>query len=92
MARYYFHVRTPSRFQTDDVGLDFADDKEARRQAVLGARDLFAEMAQAGYDISMWCVEIGDETGRTVASISFKDALGPHPHSSKLGLRSFILR
>jgi len=73
MARFYFHVLTPASLQIDVVGVEFSDHAEARRHAVLGARDLLAEMASE-HDISRWQIEVTDADGVLVASVPFSDA------------------
>jgi hypothetical protein len=75
MPRYFFHARTGSTREVDDEGLLFPDLPTARHQAILGARDLVADMALEQRDATGWSIEITDEQGTVLAIVTFQEAL-----------------
>jgi hypothetical protein len=48
MGRFYFHVRAGDELTPDDEGMDLPDLSAAKREALLGARELLAEAIESG--------------------------------------------
>lgn len=77
MPIYYFHIRSPSQFLRDEVGLELSDIDNVRAVAQQGARDIMAEDLRAGREIDHQSFEICDEDGGVVLALNFRDVLPP---------------
>jgi hypothetical protein len=75
MARYYFHVRTGDDLAHDPEGSDLADLAEARREALLAARELLANAIKAGKEQVPDAFVIADEAGRAIETVPFVSVL-----------------
>jgi hypothetical protein len=75
MARFYFHIRRGDEFVRDTEGVDFPDVEAARREGLLAAREMLAEMLLNNEIVDGQQFEIADEGGDTVATIPFRSAI-----------------
>lgn len=71
MNRFYFHVRQGDWRFHDAVGWELSGLVAAWEHAIQDARRLSSEQVLAGPTDQHW-IEIGDETGAVVASLSFR--------------------
>jgi hypothetical protein len=78
MARYYFHVRRGDYLAHDPEGSDLADLAEARREALLAARELLANAIKAGKEDVPDAFVIADEAGRAIETVPLAAVL-PKP-------------
>lgn len=71
MPRHFFHIRNPGNgLVPDDEGAEFEDFQAAQHEAVASVRDLAAEAIRCGYKVNGLGVEIVDETGKRLETIS----------------------
>jgi hypothetical protein len=75
MARFFFHVRTGDQLAHDPEGSDLPDVAEARREALLAARELLAEAIKAGKQRMPDAFVIADEAGQAVDTVPVAVAL-----------------
>jgi hypothetical protein len=75
VTKYYFHLYDPETF-LDEAGQELADDAAATREAVAGARELACEEVMRGQLDLNHRIEVVDEKGALVKSITFGDAAG----------------
>ncbi|HEV2559672.1 MAG TPA: hypothetical protein VGU45_13680 [Microvirga sp.] len=77
MALFYFHIRKGEELEraAEPIALQAAG--EIGEEAVELARDLLAEGDLAGLDRRAWVFEVADETGATVLTFPFRDAIEP---------------
>ena len=78
MGRFYFHLKDGDRIITDEDGLDLPDLDAARREAILGARELLADAIKAGKSKVPDALVIADEAGRALEVVPLVDLL-PEP-------------
>lgn len=74
MPRFYLSLRD-GEFLRDDEGQEFADLDAARDTALRGAREIMAEDIKRGILSLNDRVEITDENGERVATVTFRDAV-----------------
>ena len=72
MPRYYFHI---DELDTDPDGTELPDLDAARREALLGARELLAEWIVLAIDGMPMRILIADEAGKVLATVHLRDAL-----------------
>jgi hypothetical protein len=75
MARFYFHLRKRHHVQADPEGTDLNDISEARREALLAAREILADAIRAGRDDVPEAFVIADEAGQAIDTIPFAAVL-----------------
>ena len=75
MPRFFMHIRNGRGRATDFEGTEFADLAEARREAMLDAREITADRVRSGDLIENDCLEIADEGGNILAMVPFRDAI-----------------
>lgn len=75
MPRFYFHVRQGGLLVPDLEGTELPDRGCARDEAVNCARDLAAERIRAGRGLAGRSIEIEDEQGVLVDSVSLLDVI-----------------
>jgi hypothetical protein len=74
LPRYFFHVFDDIIAQ-DEEGVELPNLAAARLQAVKGARDLMTEQVRHGHlELSHW-IDVTDERGDKVLTITFRDAV-----------------
>jgi hypothetical protein len=69
MGRFYFHLRKGGELHIDPEGTDLEDISEARREALLSAREILAAAIKAGREDVPEAFVIMDEAGRTVETV-----------------------
>jgi hypothetical protein len=76
MPRYFLHVNQGTDVAKDLEGEEFDDLAAARQEAAGAARDLMASDLRSGQPLGLnRSIVITDESGDTIAEVSFKDAL-----------------
>jgi hypothetical protein len=83
MARFYLHVINGTGRASDEEGVELADARAAEAHAVEGIRSILADEAKAGRLDLDGRIEIADETGAVVRTVSFEDALEIRPRGSR---------
>ena len=79
MPRYFFHVRTDTEIECDEVGLELPGPAAARNQAMLGALDLANDMAMRGRDTAGWTLEVVNEAGHILERVLLPRPLPGQP-------------
>ncbi|HEX8192033.1 MAG TPA: hypothetical protein VF552_03970 [Allosphingosinicella sp.] len=74
MPRYFFHVYDDV-ISHDAEGLELPNVAAARLKAIQGARDIIAEQVRHGHFVLSHWIEVLDETGETVLTLPFRDAV-----------------
>lgn len=75
MARFHFNIRIGGGFIADEEGLDLSSARDARFQAIRGARSLIsAEVLEGRLDLGGQ-IEVTDEDNDEVLTIRFRDAV-----------------
>ena len=75
MVRYYFHIRSPQRFEVDTEGVEFASLQEAIADAAQGGRELLADASLEGRSPHADSIfEITDLSGKLLAEVPFLPA------------------
>ena len=77
MPRYYFHIRKDDVLVNDPEGVEVAATESLEEEAIEAARDLLAQGDLQGLDRREWGYEIADESGTTVLTLPFADAVEP---------------
>lgn len=75
MTRYYFDLHECGNVTSDVEGIELASLSHVHRDALAGAREIMcAELAEGR--LCMSChIEVHDDTGSTVLTMPFKDAV-----------------
>lgn len=74
MPRFYFNLRN-DLVVDDEEGMELSDLATAREYALRNARSIAAENVLRGHLNLTHRIEIADETGLVVGTLSFKDAI-----------------
>ncbi len=77
MARFYFHIRKGDDLVTDPEGVEVPNSEIVRDEAIEAARDLLSEGDLQGLDRRGWAFEVADESGQTVLTLPFSEAVEP---------------
>ena len=78
MPLYHFNIRNSFGFAADEEGLDLSSEKDARMQAIRGARSLMsAEVLEGRLDLNGQ-IEVTDEQNGEVMTIRFSDVVHVH--------------
>ena len=76
MPLLYLHIHDGKELIRDEQGASFHDVEEARREAVLAAREIAFEAVLTGRRMWRNCAfEITDRDGKVLLRLPFKDAL-----------------
>jgi hypothetical protein len=75
MPRYYFHVREGSEISHDREGQELPDVEAARREAINANREILGEKLLHGGALNSRTIEIADESGHIVDTVSANDVL-----------------
>jgi len=78
MGRFYFHLQAGDQIVPDDEGVDLPDLSAAQREAILAARELFAEAITSGRPEVPEAFVIADEAGRPLGIVPLAAVL-PKP-------------
>jgi hypothetical protein len=77
MFQYFFHLRRSGTVILDPEGRKLAGIDEARREAVLDARELIIGLLRADKPVPMNdSIDVGDECGDVLYTVTFAEALG----------------
>ncbi len=74
MPRYFFHVYDDI-IAHDEEGAELPNVAAARLNALVGARELIAEQVKRGYFVLSHWIDVVDEEGITVLTVTFRDAV-----------------
>ena len=74
MPRYFFHVYDDVIAQ-DEEGMELPNVAAARLNALQGARGLIADQVKRGYFVLSHWIDVADERGEKVMTITFRDAV-----------------
>ena len=76
MPKFFLHIRYGDSFVKDREGEDFADLESARREAIMSAREIIADLARAGAkQADRDRIDVCDEFGNVLAIVPFLNAL-----------------
>ncbi|MFP3547479.1 hypothetical protein SB748_29180 [Rhizobium sp. SIMBA_035] len=75
MPRYFYHVISKSGPIFDEEGTGHDNVAQARDEALADIRELIADAAKSGIDISGRRMEIRDASGALLTTLRFTDAL-----------------
>ncbi len=78
MSRYFFHLRRDDETVPDIEGDDFRDDGAARASAINSVRELAAAQIKSGEAVTDAFMDVVDEGGNVLFSISFHDVVQNH--------------
>jgi hypothetical protein len=91
MPWFYFHLRTPSGLDEDDIGLELAGIETAYLEACHTVPALSAELAYKKANPARYAFEITDAGGKLLMEVPFSEVLDrgrkPIPPSSTARLR-----
>ena len=74
MPRYYFHIYDDV-IAEDEEGTELPNLAAARLNALQGARSLIADQVKHGYLVLSHWIDVMDEQGEQVLTITFRDAV-----------------
>ena len=74
MPRYFFHVYDDV-IAEDEEGAELPNLAAARLNALHGARDLICEQVRRGYMVLSHWIDVADDQGEKVLTITFRDAV-----------------
>jgi hypothetical protein len=75
MPRYYFHVRKGQHIFRDEEGQELPDSGAANREAINSIREIVGEKILHGGSLNSRTIEIADETGKVVETVSTREVL-----------------
>ena len=75
MKRYYFNIRDDGSTVMDEEGEEHASLEEARQSAVDAIKELAAARIRTGEVIGNTVLDVCDETGGVLKSISFRQVI-----------------
>lgn len=78
MSRYFFHLRRDDRIVSDVEGDEFSDSEAARASATNAVRELVAARIKTGQVFTDEYMDISDDKGNILLSISFHDVVKTH--------------
>lgn len=74
MPRYFFNIQDGQDI-ADDTGTVCADAIEARAEAVVAAGEMLRDLDGRFWQISDWRMQVTDEQGATVCTLSIKGSM-----------------
>jgi hypothetical protein len=77
MAKYYFHIRKVDVLEEAPEPIEVDSSEALEEEAIEAARDILAEGDLIGLDRRLWSFEIVDESGTTVMTLPFSEAIEP---------------
>jgi hypothetical protein len=75
MARYFFHIKDGTHLIKDEEGTELATAQDARAQAMVSVRELFANAIRSGRPLEADAFVIADEHGRELTFVPMTEAL-----------------
>ena len=79
MAHYFFHIKDGADLIKDQEGTELPTAHAARLQALLSARELWADAIRSGKPLGADAVVIADEHGGTLTFVPMNEALPKRP-------------
>jgi hypothetical protein len=73
MPRYHLNFRKADQFVLDQNGEELPDLKAARKEALLSAKDILAEMIRSGERVADARIEISDDRNQVLEVVSVRD-------------------
>jgi hypothetical protein len=77
MPRYYLRIHKGDVFVEGAEGIEVRELESLEEEAIEAARDLLAEGDLQGLDRREWVYEVADESGTTVLTLRFEEAVEP---------------
>lgn len=74
-TRYFLGLREDQQFIKDSEGMSFASQAEAQAYALQSMRDIISEFLRTGETAAVRSIEIADEYGVIVGTVTQADAL-----------------
>ena len=78
MPTFHFHTRIDGHLFEDPDGSELPTLEAARAEALVAAREGFAELIKTGKAVGGRSLEIADGAGRVLATVTFRDVAGLH--------------
>jgi hypothetical protein len=78
MAKYFIDLRDARGTIRDEEGADYAHLEDALDEAKASARDMVQQYMDGRISLNETCVEVRDDSGRTLASLTVAEVLD-HP-------------
>jgi len=78
MTRYFFNLRRDGEIVSDVEGDEFVDRDAARVSAINAVREMVAARIKAGELVTDQYMDVSDEAGNLVFSVSFHDVVRNH--------------
>jgi hypothetical protein len=78
MNRYFFNIRRDADIVFDVEGDEFPNDDAARTSAVNAVREMAAARIKTGQIVADEYMDVSDEAGTVLFSISFHDVVQNH--------------
>lgn len=78
MNRYFFNLRRDADIVSDVEGDEFPNDDAARTSAVNAVREMAAARIKTGQIVADEYMDVSDEAGAVLFSISFHDVVQNH--------------
>ena len=75
MPRFFLHIKDGTDLIRDEDGIDLPSAAHARAEALVSARELWADAIRAGKDIAADAYVIADEDGQQLTFLPFAEAL-----------------
>ena len=74
MPKFFLNLHDGDDIIEDPVGADLPSLAAARKLAIASARDILAEQMRDGQPLDGQKIEIADESGAVLATVSFREA------------------
>ena len=78
--RYYFHIRDLDGLIPDEEGSELSNIADARMEARASALDFAMNDLRCGHRIDERRIEIANEDGRILETVSVRDVILPRTH------------
>jgi hypothetical protein len=75
MATFFFYLLDGNHVTEDEEGQDLSDVEAAREEATESARELIADAARQGFDISRRRFRVSNSSRKPVFTLLFREAL-----------------
>jgi hypothetical protein len=75
MPVYYLNIREHEQIAADQEGIDLPDLEAAKAEAQASAREILADALKSNTKVDGKVIEIADETGTIVGSVTLRDML-----------------
>jgi hypothetical protein len=75
MPRFFFHIKDGSDLIRDEEGVDLPSAAHARTEALVCAREMWADAIKAGRDVEADAFVIADQDGEQLTFVPFAEVL-----------------